>query len=249
MASYKVIQDVEAEDKLIWLLTMKQFLYAMIAFLIGFAGWLVGKYTNYYLAIPVFLTALPFVAMALPLRRDQPNDVWLMARLNFVFRPRTRLWSQIGSSYQPVCIISQHAEELPAEPGHTQEEIETQVRSLSRVLDSRGQQTGSGDREAEADADHELQKSALNSRFKRLLGHHKTKRLKGLEAAMHQTMRSQEYHLSQYAPGGGPADNRRRPAASLTEHLDSIAGNGDLKISTLESLVKAAKSGRRPRKT
>ena len=245
MASYKVIQDVEDEDRLLGPLTMKQFIYAMMATALGGLGWMIGKYSSYYLAIPAFLAMAPFLFLALPLRRDQPNDVWLLARLNFLFKPRTRLWSRMGGSGSSVHIVSSREEGPPAETSQTREEIEAKVRDLGRILDSRGQQAAADHREAEADADHELQKSALNRRFKGLLRHHKNRRLENLEAEMRKTLRSQEYLLSQYAPGG--ASTESRPVAEdLSERLDSIAGSGNLKISTLESLVGATKV--RPRK-
>ena len=252
MARYKVIQDVEDEDKLIGPLTMKQFLYASVAFLIGLGGWFLGKHTNYYLAAPVFLATIPFIALALPLKQDQPNDVWLLARLNFIFRPRVRLWSQTGDSLQVVNIVAndEKDDQLTGD-GRTPEEIETQVRQLSQVLDSRGHSAVLAKSPAIAiDSEHELQNSSLGQRFHKLLHHRKAQRLKNIEQNMLQTLRSQDYYLSQYAPSGGQKAEPRSVPSHLADHIDNIAEIESLKISTLESIIKSAKaqSGRsRPR--
>ena len=244
MARYKVIQDVEDEDKLIGPLTMKQFLYATVAFLIGLGGWFLGKYTNYYLVAPIFLAMIPFIALALPLKQDQPNDVWLLARLNFIFKPRTRLWLQTSDFSPAVNIVADRGkDDENLEDGRTQEEIETQVRQLSQILDSRGHSAALAKSPAATiDSEHELQNSSLGQRFQKLLHHRKAKRLKGIEQNMLQTLRSQDYHLSQYAPGGGQAVEQRSVPEHLTDHLDNIAKVESLRISTLESIIKSAKA-------
>ena len=244
MARYKVIQDVEDEDKLIGPLTMKQFLYASVAFLIGLGGWFLGKHTNYYLAGPVFLAMIPFIALALPLRQDQPNDVWLLARLNFIFRPRIRLWSQTGDSRQAVNIVADEEKDgQQLDDGRTPEEIETQVRQLSQVLDSRGHSAVLAKSPAAViDSEHELQNSSLGQRFHKLLHHRKAQRLKNIEQNMLQTLRSQDYYLSQYAPTGGQKVEQRNVAPHLADHIGNVAGIENLKISTLESIIKSAKA-------
>jgi len=40
MATYKVIQDIEAEDKLVGPLTLRQFIYAAIAAICGYLSFL-----------------------------------------------------------------------------------------------------------------------------------------------------------------------------------------------------------------
>ncbi len=245
MASYKVIQDVEAEDKLIGPLTMKQFLFAMIAFFIGAAAWLVGKYTTYYLAVPIFALTLPFIALALPLGRDQPNDVWLLARLNFLLRPHLRLWSQTGNSSQTINIVRDYEDDSTyrSGDGRTAEEIEIQLRELSQILDNRGHAAEEEKSPVAAfDAEHENQNETLGKRFHQILHHHKTKRLKDVELNLNQTLRSQDYHLSQYAPSSSSkANNKRKIPSDLVQHINTITDSNNFKISTLESMVKAAK--------
>jgi hypothetical protein len=76
MAVYKVIQDVESEDKLIGPLTLKGLIYAAITFLTAFIN-----FKLLYLGTPIkwpliFGLAIPmvlFAVLASPLGREQPT--------------------------------------------------------------------------------------------------------------------------------------------------------------------------------
>ena len=256
MANYKVIQDVESEDKLIGPLTVKQVFYALIGAAIIFVGWLIGKKTNYYAMIPFIIGALPLIFLAMPLGRDQPNDVWLFARLNFMLRPKKRLWSQIGSSYKPL-MIKKDLEEVKANltDGRTMEEIRTQVRDLSNILDSRGHYVKSETKAAKSlpfsnpekntDDEHEKKHSSLNDRFHKLLRHRKENHKKSINQKVRQTLRSQSHNLYQ-TPKDIYINQGRSFKTTTPKHLSAkiseIAKSKDLKISTLESMVKATKA-------
>ena len=138
MASYKVIQDVEAEDKLIGPLTIKQLLYALLATGVVLVGWYVGKNTAWIALAPFIVIALPFIFMAAPLGRDQPNDLWLLSRLNFRLRPKKRLWSQTGNAHKVLVVAGGEEVQAPAGESRTAEEIEARARHLSSILDSHG---------------------------------------------------------------------------------------------------------------
>ena len=78
MAVYKVPQDVEADDKLIGPFTFRQFIYLIIvALLIAIAWWM----AQFFVGLIIF--PLPFIvffgALALPLRKDQPMEIYLAA--------------------------------------------------------------------------------------------------------------------------------------------------------------------------
>ena len=96
MAVYKVIQDVEADDKLIGPLSMKQFIFACVAVGFGFVGFLIASKTS----ILAFIPFIPFIiipgALAAPLGKDQPTDVWLAAKIRFLIKPRKHVWDQDG---------------------------------------------------------------------------------------------------------------------------------------------------------
>src|SRR6185436_17364935 len=103
MATYKVLQDIEAEDKLLGPLTLKQFIFASITIVIGFIEFkLVNAPGLGLFRIPLmlalFFPMLIFGFLASPIGRDQPNDVWLLARLRFMIKPHRRIWNQDGIS-------------------------------------------------------------------------------------------------------------------------------------------------------
>jgi hypothetical protein len=95
MAVYKVPQDVEADDKLIGPFSFRQFIYLIIVALSVAAAWGLG-HLFLPLAILPFPLILFFGALALPLRKDQPMEIYLAAMLSFLLKPHKRLWDSDG---------------------------------------------------------------------------------------------------------------------------------------------------------
>ena len=259
MASYKVIQDIEAEDKLIGPLTVKQVFYALIAAAIIFIGWFIGKRTSYYAIIPFVLASLPLVFLALPLGRDQSNDVWLFAKLNFLFKPRKRLWFQTGGSSKFLVIESGQSEKAESRTdGRSAEDIESQIRSLSHILDSRGRSTRNKPTpvvaaaktavNSAADNEHENRHSSLNRGFHKLLSHHRENHKKRVDQKLRQTLRAQSHnpHLHPSTLDiAKPQQIKTPPSKHLSATISEITKSGNLKISTLESLARVVKSKER----
>ena len=140
MAVYKVIQDVEAEDKLLGPLTFKGFIYAIIA--------LVCAYVNFRLVLlgspikwaflPLFLIPmLLFGVLASPLGRDQPTEVWLLSRIRFFFKTRLRIWDQSGVE-ELVTITAPKKFEQRLTKDITQNEVQSRLKTLASTLDTRG---------------------------------------------------------------------------------------------------------------
>jgi len=96
MAQYKIPQDVEAEDKLIGPFSFRQFIYLGVAALAIGAG--VGLWQIFpgLIIIPLPIVIL-FLALALPLRKDQPMETYLVAVIRYFLKPRKRLWQPEGS--------------------------------------------------------------------------------------------------------------------------------------------------------
>jgi len=137
MATYKVLQDIEAEDKLIGPLTLWQFIYALVA---GFTIYLsviaVLKNVPFFLVIlvPVALVAL---FLAIPWGGDQPLEVWALAKLRFYLKPRKRIWSQDGMT-DLVTITAPKKVERVLTDGLSQHEVNSRLSALASTLDSRG---------------------------------------------------------------------------------------------------------------
>jgi hypothetical protein len=96
MAVYKVPQDVEAEDKLVGPLSFRQFIYAGIA-----AGGIAIGFFFFQIFPALALIPVPavilFGALALPLRKDQPMETYLLALLRFYLKPKLRMWNPDGT--------------------------------------------------------------------------------------------------------------------------------------------------------
>ena len=91
MNDYKVPQDVEAEDKLLGPFSFRQFIYLIIVALAG-----LGAFALFQLFPPLVIIPVPIIlffgALALPIRKDQPMEIYLAAVLSFYLKPRKRLW-------------------------------------------------------------------------------------------------------------------------------------------------------------
>jgi len=136
MAVYKVPQDVEAEDKLIGPFNFRQFIYLIIVALAIAIAWGLGQ-----LFLPLAIIPLPvillFGALALPLRKDQPMEVFMAAMLSFYLKPRRRLWTPDGIDSiieitVPKTIEVQRTKDL------SQNEAERRFSYLANIVDSQG---------------------------------------------------------------------------------------------------------------
>src|SRR5688572_17019290 len=95
MANYKVPQNVEAEDKLLGPFTFKQFIFLLLAGFAGLVTWLLWRINPWASAISIpFLLLFGFLGVYR--REDQPVEVYLVAALNYFFKPRRHMWDQEG---------------------------------------------------------------------------------------------------------------------------------------------------------
>lgn len=137
MATYKVIQDVEAEDKLVGPLTLRQFIFAGIAALSGYLGFLsAAKGAAFMLVIFLPITAV-MGFFAFPFGKDQPTEVWALAKLRFFLKPRKRIWDQSGAK-ELVTITVPKKIERQLTNGLDQNEVYSRLNALANTIDSRG---------------------------------------------------------------------------------------------------------------
>ncbi len=136
MAVYKVPQDVEAEDKLIGPFSFRQFIYLIVVAISGFVGFLLAQ-VLLPLAIIVFPIILLFGALALPLRKDQPMETYLLAVIRFYFKPKRRMWDPEGAASH-IEITTPPAQERSLTKDFDQEVAQQRLDYLARVMDSRG---------------------------------------------------------------------------------------------------------------
>ena len=137
MATYKVIQDIEAEDKLVGPLSLRQFIYAAIAALCGYLSFIaLTKGAAFMLVIfaPVMLFTGFFAA---PWGRNQPTEVWALAKIRFFVKPRRRIWNQSGVK-DLVTVTAPKLIDKIYTNGLTQSEVRSRLTALASTLDTRG---------------------------------------------------------------------------------------------------------------
>ena len=136
MASYKIPQNVEAEDKLLGPLSFRQFIYALVgAGGIGM-GIFLWQLSPFLSVIPLPLVII-CAALALPLRKDQPMETYLLAVLRYYLKSKRRIWNPDGTiTYVEITAPQAVEEHLTKElAGKTAEE---RLDYLSRVMDTHG---------------------------------------------------------------------------------------------------------------
>lgn len=137
MATYKVLQDIEAEDKFLGPLTLKQCIFAAIA--------VVGSYLSFiFISRGVWVMALPMIPvivvtgfLAFPWGRDQPTETWLLAKIRFMFKPRKRIWDQTGIQELVKITAPPKVEEYLGD-NLSQTEVKSRLKALADTIDSRG---------------------------------------------------------------------------------------------------------------
>jgi hypothetical protein len=137
MAEYKLIQDIESEDKILGPLTLRQFIFALIAAFFAYLCFIsVIKHLFFLLIIlapPMLLTGF----FAFPFGRDQPTEVWALAKLRFWFKPRKRMWDQSGVKELVTITVPKKVERIYTD-GLSQTEVESRLKALANTIDSRG---------------------------------------------------------------------------------------------------------------
>lgn len=137
MSTYKVIQDVEAEDKLVGPLTLRQFIYAGIAATSGYLGFLLSTKGAAFMLVIFFPVTLVCAFFAFPWRQDQPTEVWALAKIRFALKPRRRIWDQTGAKELVTVTAPKHIERHLTN-GLNQDEVQSRLSALANTIDSRG---------------------------------------------------------------------------------------------------------------
>ncbi|HSW79689.1 MAG TPA: PrgI family protein [Candidatus Saccharimonadales bacterium] len=137
MAQYKVLQDIEAEDKLVGPLTLRQFIYAGFTAVCGYVCF-VAITKHVYFMIPIFLLPGALTGFfAFPWGRDQPTEIWALAKIRFLFKPRRRIWNQSGVK-QLVTVTAPKRIETHYTDGLSQTEVKSRLHALADTIDTRG---------------------------------------------------------------------------------------------------------------
>lgn len=136
MATYKVPQDVEADDKLLGPFSFRQFVYLMLVFGLGVMA--VGLFQIFpLLALIPLPFAFFFLILALPLKKDQPMETYLAALVTFYLKPHKRFW-MTGQSDSTILITAPKTVEESRVRDITEEEAGHRLSFLAAIVDSEG---------------------------------------------------------------------------------------------------------------
>ena len=135
MGQYKVPQDVEAEDKIIGFLTLKQFIYSVIGL-----AWLIVSFELFKTIIFVWvIVGIPiggiFLLLGLYQRQGQPFEAYFIALVSYWFKPRKRIW--IKENILEVFKIEQ-PKLAPQLIGQDPAKVRGQLERLAQIIDTRG---------------------------------------------------------------------------------------------------------------
>ena len=136
MSRYKVAQDVEAEDKILGPFSFRQFIYLLVAAAAIALAWGLSQVFLPLAVIPVPIILL-FGALALPLRKDQPMEVYLAAVVSFYTKPRRRMWQPDGINSLIEITVPEKVE-IERTKNLSQDEAERRLAYLSQLADTHG---------------------------------------------------------------------------------------------------------------
>lgn len=137
VATYKVIQDIEAEDKFLGPLTLKQFIFAAITAVCLYLSVFGLSRGLWFLAVMLLPFELIFGFLAFPWGRDQPTEVWLLAKIRYYMKPRRRIWDQTGM-LELVTITAPKKIDVQLTDNLSQTEVRSRLKALADTIDSRG---------------------------------------------------------------------------------------------------------------
>ena len=136
MGSYKVPQNVEAEDKILGPLSLKQFIYALIGVGYGLLTFAILKPLSIVLWVILGLPPmLALLGLGLYQREDQPLETFVIAILQFFTRPKRRYWQK-----EPIAEVFR-LEPPPPKPERAVRDarkVHSQLAQLANLVDTGG---------------------------------------------------------------------------------------------------------------
>ncbi len=137
MATYKLIQNIEADDKLLGPLSFKQFIYTLASLFMLYISYLLLTHHAGFLDVVTMPIALFAGFLAFPFGKDQPTEVWAIAKLKFFLKPRRRIWAQSGVK-ELVTITAPKKIDIQKSNGLSQTQVKSRLEALASTIDSRG---------------------------------------------------------------------------------------------------------------
>lgn len=133
---FKVPQNIDMQDRIIGPLTLSQFFYLLFGAIIIYI--LFTHLMPAGLGFIFFVLAVPVGAISFSLAfvkiNDRPFSNFLISGLNFLLRPRQRVWHHFEKAPSAQPVIKKQPEKGKAVP---KKELDTvRVRELAKILDN-----------------------------------------------------------------------------------------------------------------
>jgi hypothetical protein len=91
-----------------------------------------------YFLLVIFVPPMLFLGFfAFPWSREQPTEVWALAKIRFMLKPRRRIWDQSGVK-ELVTITAPKKVQKTYTDNLTQTEVRSRLNALASTIDSRG---------------------------------------------------------------------------------------------------------------
>jgi hypothetical protein len=139
MSSHKIPSNLDAEEKLVGFLSLKQFLFVLGGFALGFIAYTLAK-ASFFLALPFLPFIIALFVLGLYQRPDQPVEVFLLSWIRFKMRPKVRIWNQEGYE-QHVIVTAPKKEVIDYTKGLRHSDILNKFQAIGQTLDTRGWST------------------------------------------------------------------------------------------------------------
>ena len=137
MATYTVIQDIEAEDKFLGPLTLKQFIFGAGGLFFAYLCFFAASRGGTFLLVLFVPPALLGFFLAIPWSSEQPTEVWVLAKLRFKIKPKARVWDQSGLE-ELVKVTAPKKIERQLTNGLDPTEVQSRLKALAETIDTRG---------------------------------------------------------------------------------------------------------------
>lgn len=235
MATYKVPQDVEADDKLLGPFSFRQFVYLMIVF--GMVLLAVGLFQIFpLLAIIPIPIALFFVVLALPLKKDQPMETYLAAVISFYTKPRQRFWIP-GQSESTILITAPKKVEENRTRDITGEEAGHRLSFLANIVDTEGYAIKNADSPmrddfyAEAYNARDMFDHSDSARLNAMITQEQKTRHEEIVNQMRAAIQNSAYN---YDKTPAPAETPTTPETPTNARMNDLANNPDFSVETIQ---------------
>lgn len=134
MGEYKVPQNVETEDKILGPLSVKQFIYVIIALMWAFLMWRIFSFAIVLALIFAFPVTGFFLLLGFGQREGVPFEDYIVAFIRYLIVPRKRTWIKDDKKD----VIVKEAEK-PKERLEKENAVSVgQLKQLANIIDTRG---------------------------------------------------------------------------------------------------------------